>query len=163
MEGGCKRLPVDLEWSEWRSLGFPSVGVTLFLCLILSGERESESPPSIGCSSKSQGQTSGFRGRGDLGGRGFRVSRLSSLSPPLSLEWRLLDGDCPAFCLWWERLPLLIPELVLPLRPFLLVSSTLCVLLVSPGIFSLALAITLRDFCMMEVRRWTGFFSCVKL
>lgn len=106
---------MDLEWSEWSALGLPSVGVTLFLRLILSGEMESESRPIMGCSSNSQGQTSGLRGRGDLGGRDF----LSSLSP-LSLERRLLEGDCPAFCLGWDRLPLDVPEPPpLPLRPAL--------------------------------------------
>lgn len=107
---------MDLEWSEWSPLGFPSVGVTLFLRLILSGEMESESPPIMGCSSNSQGHTSGLRGRGDLGGRDLRDSLPSSLSPPLSLERRLLAGDCPVFCLCWDRLPLVIPELLLPLR-----------------------------------------------
>lgn len=50
-----------------------------------------------------------------------------------------------------------------PFWPFLLASSTLWVLLESPGIFSLALVITLKDFCMIDVRRWMGFFSWVRL
>lgn len=90
---------MDFEWSEWSPLGFPSVGVTLFLRLILSGEMVSESWASMGWSSNSQGHTSSLRGRGERGGLAFLASLPSSLSPPLSLERRLLEGECPAFCL----------------------------------------------------------------